>query len=122
MIVDKAGTSLSVNRAIEAITGFSKDDLIGSPCSALHCDIYEIARDENGDYWCVWFRTGSLKMRRCTLARKDGRYVHVLKNASGICAPSLLVRYTVKFTTGLPVSMVYCMTQASLQIFDLRTS
>ncbi|MBE9522627.1 MAG: sigma 54-interacting transcriptional regulator, partial [Proteobacteria bacterium] len=49
---------------------------------ALHCDICDIARDENGDYWCVLFRTGSLKMRRCTLERKDGRYVHVLKNAS----------------------------------------
>jgi two-component system response regulator HydG len=82
MVVDRAGTILSVNRALEAITGYSKEDLIGSPCSALHCDICEIARDENGDHWCVLFRTGSLKMRRCTLARKDGRYVHVLKNAS----------------------------------------
>lgn len=82
MVVDRAGTILSVNRALEAITGYSKEDLIGSPCSALHCDICEIARDENGDHWCVLFRTGSLKMRRCTLERKDGRYVHVLKNAS----------------------------------------
>ena len=80
--VDRAGTILSVNRALEALTGYSREDLIGSPCSALHCDICEIARDENGDHWCVLFRTGSLKMRRCTLTRKDGRYVHVLKNAS----------------------------------------
>ena len=82
MVVDRAGTILSVNRALEAITGYSREDLIGSPCSALHCDICDIARDENGDHWCVLFRTGSLKMRRCTLARKDGSYVHVLKNAS----------------------------------------
>ena len=82
MVVDRAGTILSVNRALEAITGYSREDMIGSPCSALHCDICDIARDENGDYWCVLFRTGSLKMRRCTLERKDGSYVHVLKNAS----------------------------------------
>jgi len=82
MIVDRAGTILSVNRAFEAITGYTKDDMIGSPCSALHCDICDIARDENGGYWCVLFRTGSLKMRRCTLEKKDGSYVHVLKNAS----------------------------------------
>ncbi len=82
MVVDRAGTILSVNRALEAITGYSREDMIGSPCSALHCDICDIARDETGDYWCVLFRTGSLKMRRCTLERKDGRYVHVLKNAS----------------------------------------
>jgi two-component system response regulator HydG len=82
MIVDRAGTILSVNRAFEAITGYSRDDMIGNPCSALQCDICDIARDENGAYWCVLFRTGSLKMRRCTLERKDGSYIHVLKNAS----------------------------------------
>ena len=82
MIVDRAGTILSVNRAFEVITGYSREEMIGSPCSALHCDICDIARDENGDYWCVLFRTGSLKMRRCTLEKKDGSYVHVLKNAS----------------------------------------
>ena len=82
MIVDRAGTILSVNRAFETITGYTKDDVIGSPCSALQCDICDIARDEKGDYWCVLFRTGSLKMRRCALERKDGSYVHVLKNAS----------------------------------------
>ena len=82
MVVDKAGTILSVNRAFEAITGYSREDMIGSPCSALHCDICEIARDKDRDHWCVLFRTGSLKMRRCILARKDGRYIHVLKNAS----------------------------------------
>jgi two-component system, NtrC family, response regulator HydG len=82
MVVDRAGTILSVNRAFEAITGYSREDMIGSPCSALHCDICDIARDEKGDYWCVLFRTGSLKMRRCTLEKKDGSYVHVLKNAT----------------------------------------
>ena len=73
MIVDRVGTILSVNRAFEAITGYSRDDMIGSPCSALHCDICDIARDENGDHWCVLFRTGSLKMRRCTLAKRKRR-------------------------------------------------
>ncbi|MEA1946407.1 MAG: PAS domain S-box protein [Thermodesulfobacteriota bacterium] len=73
MVVDRAGTIFSVNRALEAIMGYSKEDLIGSPCSALHCDICDIARDENGDHWCVLFRTGSLKMRRCTLAKRKRR-------------------------------------------------
>ena len=82
MIVDRTGKIVSANEALVGMTGYSKGDLIGSRCSALKCDICEIARDRNGEYWCVLFRTGSLRMRRCTLTRRDGSHVHVLKNAS----------------------------------------
>jgi two-component system response regulator HydG len=82
MVVDKAGIIVSVNQALEAITGYAEKDLVGSPCSALNCDICEIARNRQGEHWCALFRTGRLNMRRCTLMKKDGSYVHVLKNAS----------------------------------------
>ncbi len=82
MIVDRAGTIVSANEALGSMTGYSTEDLIGSRCSALKCDICDIARDRNGAYWCVLFRTGNLRMRRCTLTRRDGSRVHVLKNAS----------------------------------------
>jgi two-component system response regulator HydG len=82
MVVDQAGMIVSVNHALETITGYSRKDLVGRPCSALNCDVCEIARDRQGEHWCALFRTGSLKMRRCALLRKDGRYIHVLKNAS----------------------------------------
>ena len=82
MVVDKAGTIVSVNRALENITGYANEELIGKACTVLNCDICEIARDREGDHWCVLFRTGRLKMKRCALMRKDGSYMHVLKNAS----------------------------------------
>jgi two-component system response regulator HydG len=82
MVVDRAGVIVFVNHALEAITGYARKDLVGKPCLALNCDVCEIARDKRGEHWCALFRTGSLKMRRCTLLRKDGRNVHVLKNAS----------------------------------------
>jgi len=82
MIVDREGIILFVNQAFETITGYSTGEIVGSPCSALKCDICDIARDEKGAYWCVLFRTGSLHKRRCTLETKDGRYVRILKNAS----------------------------------------
>ena len=82
MVVDRDGMIVSVNRALEGITGYSREDLVGRPCTALNCDVCEIARDRQGRHWCALFRTGSLKMRRCTLRRKDGRSIHVLKNAS----------------------------------------
>ncbi len=82
MVVDRGGVIVSVNRAIQTITGYSGNDLVGHHCSALNCDVCEIARDAQGEHWCILFRTGRLKMRRCTLQRKDGEKIHVVKNAS----------------------------------------
>lgn len=82
MIVDRTGTIVSANKALGSMTGYRKEDLIGSRCTVLRCDICEMARDSNGDQWCVLFRTGKLRMRRCTLTRKDGSHIQVLKNAS----------------------------------------
>ncbi|MFW5854514.1 MAG: sigma-54 interaction domain-containing protein, partial [Thermodesulfobacteriota bacterium] len=82
MIVDQGGTIVSVNRALTEMTGYEQEEMIGKPCTVLNCDTCEIARERKGVHWCVLFKTGSMKMRRCTFVRKDGRPVHVLKNAS----------------------------------------
>ena len=82
MIVDKGGRIISVNRALEKITGYSKDEMLGSPCSILNCNIFEYARKDKGEHWCVLFNTGNMSMRRCNFIKKDGRLIHVLKNAS----------------------------------------
>ena len=82
MIVDLKGIIVSVNKAFQVITGYEKRELIGKPCSILNCDTCEIALDNNGGHWCSLFRCGTLDRLRCTLRRKDGGYVHTLKNAS----------------------------------------
>jgi two-component system response regulator HydG len=82
MIVDPKGTIVSVNRALEAITGYTKAELVGSCCCALRCDICQIVRDGEREHWCALFRTGRLTMRRCMLQRKDGSYIYILKNAA----------------------------------------
>ena len=82
MIVDKSGIIVSVNQALEKMTRYKKNEMIGQPCSILNCDICELARHENRGHWCRLFSQGQLNMRRCALMRKDGSYIHVLKNAS----------------------------------------
>ena len=82
MVVDTTGSILSVNRALETITDYSHQELIGQKCSILNCSIFNLAREKCGDHWCLLFKTGSMNMRRCTIMRKDGTYVQVLKNAS----------------------------------------
>jgi two-component system response regulator HydG len=82
MVVDTTGSILSVNRALEAMTEYSHQDLIGQKCSILNFSVFCQAREKCGEHWCLLFKTGSMNMRRCTIMRKDGTYVPVLKNAS----------------------------------------
>ena len=82
MIVNTEGTLVSANKALEKITGYPREELIGKSCAVLNCNICEIVREENGSHWCRLFSQGELKMRRCVLRRKDGTYIHILKNAS----------------------------------------
>ena len=82
MIVDEDGVIVSVNQAFERITGYSKEEMVGKPCSMLNCDVCEIAREKKGRHHCLLFKKENLRMKKCVLMRKDGRYVHVVKNAS----------------------------------------
>ncbi len=82
MIVDRSGTIVSVNSALETITGYSKNEIVGQPCTRLNCNICDIALNIQGDSWCALFKSGNFEMRKCTLMRRDGSMVHVMKNAS----------------------------------------
>jgi PAS domain S-box-containing protein len=82
MVVDRGGTIVTVNRSLEEMTGFSRDELVGRSCTSLNCDTCAFLRHQESDRWCVLFRQGSLKKQRCVLTRKDGSRLHVLKNAS----------------------------------------
>lgn len=82
MIVDTHGRIISVNKAFEIITGYSKDDIIGKTCDVLNCNLFAMARKKKGNQWCILFDTGTMDRRRCTLVKKDGTLIHTLKNAS----------------------------------------
>ncbi len=82
MIVDTTGSIISVNRALETITGYSREELIGQKCSILNCSIYKMAREKGGTFWCKLFKNGSLDVSGCAIMNKSGAYIQVLKNAS----------------------------------------
>jgi PAS domain S-box-containing protein len=82
LLVSPQGTILMVNRAMEEISGYSREEMIGQPCSILHCGICEIARSGGKGHWCELFNVGYARKSSCSLVRKDGSYLHVLKNAS----------------------------------------
>jgi two-component system response regulator HydG len=82
MVVDHDCTIISVNKAMEGLTGYSREELIGEPCFIIECDIcYRLAGGKK--VWsCELFGKGGIYKKRCTLVKKDGRRLHVLKNAT----------------------------------------
>jgi len=82
IIVDVRGIIASANQAMTQITGYSQGELIGRPCSMLQCSSCKKVFDQTGKHWCLLFSSGSVTMRKCTMIRKDGSLVHVMKNAS----------------------------------------
>ena len=73
MIVDPDGVILSVNNALERLTGYCKDELIGQSCEVLDFNTCSGIRARGGDRHCALFKDGKVRHRKCVLRRKDGR-------------------------------------------------
>ena len=82
MVVSPDGTMLMVNQALEKIVGYSREELIGRSCTMLSCDTCAAARSEGKGQWCELFEQGAATRKPCLFMRKDGSYVHILKNAA----------------------------------------
>jgi len=82
MIVDKAGNIQLFNRAAEQITGYRKDEVIGQQCSILDSDTCVVLTEEGKQRSCSLFKSGTIENKRCRIRSRDGRAVHLLKNAT----------------------------------------
>ena len=82
MVVDSEGVIISINKALETITGYGKDELVGQSCAVLDCDACFGARAEGHDKYCALFKEGQVTRRKCTLRKKDGKPLYVHKNAA----------------------------------------
>jgi len=85
MVIALDGTVVMVNQAFETHTGYTKNEVIGQPCTILECDACELTLNPGkGDTWCALFEPSheGIKRCRCNLRKKDGTYMPALKNAS----------------------------------------
>jgi PAS domain S-box-containing protein len=83
ILIDPQGRIVMVNRALEQMTGHSRDEIVGKPCTVFQCDACEMIRKNSRKHWCKLFEhpEGKRERVRCDIIRKDGAIVPVLKNA-----------------------------------------
>jgi len=84
VLIRPNGQIVLINRALETMTGYKKNEIIGQTCTIFRCDQCEFRRKASHDYWCTLFEYPEKKLERCRcdLIRKDGGMLPVLKNAS----------------------------------------
>jgi len=82
MVVDADGMIVAVNQATEQITGFTREELIGSPCTILNCDNCSARSIPGKGFVCDLFETNKMEKRKCTLVRKDGERLQIMKKSS----------------------------------------
>jgi two-component system response regulator HydG len=82
VVVDVEGVILSVNQAMEQITGFTREELVGQPCTILKCHscLDSVAPGQKNE--CELFRRGFVRRRKCVMEKKDGTPLPILKNAA----------------------------------------
>ena len=81
MVVDPRGTIIALNQAVEEITGYSREELLGRSCSIIRTDACFRDQAPGQERQCQLFRHGTGGRReKCALVKKDGTLVHVLKN------------------------------------------
>jgi len=102
LLVAPDGTVLMVNKAFEELTGYKTEEVVGRPCTLLHCDACETTLKKKGALWCSLFEKGQVIKKRCSIIKKDGACLPVLKNAS-----------LLRDDTGVPLGSVETLTDIS---------
>ncbi len=82
MLVDLQGNILYVNKAIEDLLHYDKEELLGQSCEILACNNcfgHNITKEGKR---CALFRKGAVTDLHCSFKKKGGARVKVLKNAT----------------------------------------
>lgn len=82
VVVDSKGIIQAVNPAMEEITGYTQEELVGQRCGLIRCDNCFSNQGSPSPNQCELFRKGTIPPSRCALARKDGSLKHIMKHAA----------------------------------------
>ena len=80
--VDTGGKITGWNRAMERLTGYRAEEVLGQQCDILCCSTCErVVAERQAECYCGLFSLGEVSNVECEVRRKDGASVPVLKNA-----------------------------------------
>ncbi len=82
ILVAPDGTIMMANAAMEKLSGYRREELMGKSCTILDCDACEMIVTESQETWCMLFETGHIRGKRCLMTKKDGTYASVTHDAT----------------------------------------
>ncbi|OKY74608.1 MAG: sigma-54-dependent Fis family transcriptional regulator [Desulfobulbaceae bacterium DB1] len=82
MLINSSGRILYINKALEEMLQYTKEELIGKKCDILECDSCFGAKQKGKGKFCGLFQSGEVRALKCAFRRKDGSLVSVFKNAA----------------------------------------
>ena len=84
VLVGPDGRIQVVNQALERMTGYTREEMIGQSCQMFRCDACEVIRNSESGSWCALFDEpeGKVERCRCDILCKEGTILPVLKNAA----------------------------------------
>ena len=82
MFMNPDGDIIYFNNAAEKMTGYTKEEVIGLPCTVLDSDTCVILTESGRQKCCSLFEDGTpIYNKKCRIRSKSGRTVYLLKNA-----------------------------------------
>lgn len=84
MLVSPDGEIVFVNPAFEAMLGYRSAELLGKSCEMFQCERCASSRASGADCYCTLFAQAGVAANECVFHGKNGRPIHLLKNAAVI--------------------------------------
>ena len=79
VLVDPKGIIRRVNPAMEELSGYRREELIGQSCALIRCAECFNPSQAAARERCQLFQQGEVQPTKCVLAKKDGSLKHVVK-------------------------------------------
>ena len=84
VLVDPEGEIIFVNAALEALLGYSAEELKGQNCELFLCNRCFKTRENGLEKYCALFNGEKVESVECIYRKKDGSSLPILKNAAVI--------------------------------------
>ncbi len=75
------GTIIMANKAIQKMTGYRAEELLGRACTVFRCEECDRYLTGSSSHWCKLFELGGEIRQPCHIYAKDGRRLPVLKSS-----------------------------------------